>query len=130
MPLKASEYAKLLGEKIEEHDVNVYLINTGWSGGPYGIGRRIDLKYTRTMVSAAIKGDLEKVSYDTHEIFNLQYPTSCKEIPSALLNPKNTWHDKTQYDFSAKRLAKLFIKNFKKFEPVSEEILKAGPVLD
>jgi phosphoenolpyruvate carboxykinase (ATP) len=128
MPLRASEYAKLLGEKITEHNVSVYLINTGWSGGPYGIGKRIDLKYTRTMVSAAIKGDLENVEYETHEIFNLNYPKSCKDIPSTLLNPKNTWHDKDQYDFSAKRLAKLFIKNFKKFEPVSEEIRKAGPV--
>lgn len=130
MPLKASEYAKLLGEKITEHGSKVYLINTGWSGGPYGIGRRIDLNYTRLMVSAAIKGKLENISYDTHDIFNLQYPTLCDGIPSILLNPRNTWHDKNQYDFSAKRLARLFINNFKKFEPISQEIINAGPHLN
>ncbi len=130
MPLKAAEYAKLLGEKITEHSSKVYLINTGWSGGPYGIGKRIDLNYTRLMVSAAIKGQLEKSSYDTHDIFNLQYPTSCDGVPSILLNPRNTWHDKNQYDFSAKRLARLFINNFKKFEPIDEEIIKAGPHLN
>ncbi|HYG00466.1 MAG TPA: phosphoenolpyruvate carboxykinase (ATP) [Candidatus Saccharimonadales bacterium] len=130
MPLKAADYAKLLGEKITEHGSKVYLINTGWSGGPYGIGRRIDLNYTRLMVSAAIKGQLENSSYDTHDIFNLQYPTSCDGVPSILLNPRNTWHDKNQYDFSAKRLARLFINNFKKFEPISQEIIKAGPHLN
>ncbi len=129
MPLRASEYAKLLGEKITEHDSKVYLINTGWSGGPYGIGRRIDLKYTRLMVSAAIKGGLENTSYDTHDIFNLQYPTSCNDVPSNILNPRNTWHDKDQYDFSAKRLARLFINNFKKFEPIADDIIRAGPHL-
>jgi phosphoenolpyruvate carboxykinase (ATP) len=130
MPLKASEYAKLLGKKITEHGSKVYLINTGWSGGPYGIGRRIDLNYTRLMVSAAIKGKLENISYDTHDIFNLQYPTLCDGVPSILLNPRNTWHDKNQYDFSAKRLARLFINNFKKFEPISQEIINAGPHLN
>lgn len=130
MPLKAATYAKLLGEKIDEHNSKVYLINTGWSGGPYGIGKRIDLKFTRLMVSAAIKGNLEDISYDTHDIFNLQYPTTCPGVPSNILNPRNTWHDKGQYDFSAKRLARLFINNFKKFEPMSEEIVAAGPHLD
>lgn len=130
MPLKASCYAELLGEKISEHNSKVYLINTGWSGGPYGIGKRIDLKFTRLMVSAAIKGSLEDSSYETHDIFNLQYPTTCPGVPSHMLNPRNTWHDKDQYDFSAKRLARLFINNFKKFEPISEEIVVAGPRLD
>lgn len=127
MPLKAAEYAKLLGEKISKHDTKVYLINTGWSGGPYGIGKRIDLKYTRLIVSSAINNRLDEVPYETHEIFNLSYPVSCPDVPSKILNPRNTWHDKNQYDFSARRLAKLFINNFKKFEPVSKEIIDAGP---
>ena len=127
MPLKATEYAKLLGDKIDKHGSKVYLINTGWSGGPYGIGKRIDLKYTRLMVSAAIKGFLNDVDYDHHSIFNLDYPNSCPNVPSVILNPKNTWNDKEKYDFSAKRLSNLFINNFKKFEPVAEEIIKAGP---
>lgn len=130
MPLKAAEYAKLLGEKIVKHNSKVYLINTGWSGGPYGIGKRIDLKYTRLMVSAAIKGLLDDVSYDNHRIFNLEYPVSCPDVPPVILNPRNTWHDKNQYDYSAKKLAKLFINNFRKFEPVSKEIVRAGPIMD
>ena len=130
MPLKAAEYAKLLGEKITKYDSKVYLINTGWSGGPYGIGKRIDLKYTRQMVSAALKGMLDNIQYETHETFNLDYPMSCYDVPTLILNPRNTWHDKNQYDFSAKRLARLFINNFKKFEPISDEIIKAGPYLD
>lgn len=129
MPLKASEYATLLGEKITKHDSQVYLINTGWSGGPYGIGKRIDLKYTRLMVSSAINGHLNNVSYEKHDIFNLDFPASCPDVPSQILNPKNTWHDKEKYDFSAKRLANLFIHNFKKFEPISKDIIEAGPIL-
>ena len=77
MPLRATEYAKLLGDKITKHNSKVYLINTGWSGGPYGIGKRIDLKYTRSIVSSAINGHLNNVSYDHHSIFNLDYPASC-----------------------------------------------------
>lgn len=129
MPLKASEYATLLGKKITKHSSQVYLINTGWSGGPYGIGKRIDLKYTRLMVSAAIHGHLSDIPYKRHNIFNLDYPTSCPGVPSEILNPKNTWHDKEKYDFSAKRLANLFIHNFKKFEPISKDIIDAGPCL-
>jgi phosphoenolpyruvate carboxykinase (ATP) len=127
MPRSATEYAKLLGDKITKHNSKVYLINTGWSGGPYGIGKRIDLKYTRLMVSSAINGNLNDVDYHHHEIFNLDYPNICPNVPSEILNPKNTWHDKEQYDFSAKRLSNLFITNFKKFKSVPEEILDAGP---
>ena len=82
------------------------------------------------MVSAALKGMLDNIQYETHETFNLDYPTSCNDVPTLILNPRNTWHDKNQYDFSAKRLARLFINNFKKFEPIPEEIIKAGPHLD
>ncbi|HYZ96213.1 MAG TPA: phosphoenolpyruvate carboxykinase (ATP), partial [Nitrososphaeraceae archaeon] len=129
MPRRATEYAKLLGDKITKHSSKVYLINTGWSGGPYGIGKRIDLKYTRLMVSSAINGKLNDVDYNHHEIFNLDYPNTCPNVPSEILNPKNTWHDKEKYDFSAKRLSNLFVTNFKKFESVPKEILNAGPYI-
>ncbi|MGN6707907.1 MAG: phosphoenolpyruvate carboxykinase (ATP) [Candidatus Nitrosocosmicus sp.] len=129
MPLKATEYAKLLGEKITKHNSKVYLINTGWSGGPYGIGKRMDLKYTRLIVSAAINGNLNNVDYDHHDIFNLDYPISCPNVPSVILNPKNTWSDKEKYDLSAKRLSNLFVNNFKKFDQVPQEIINAGPYI-
>jgi phosphoenolpyruvate carboxykinase (ATP) len=127
MTLRATEYAKLLGDKIAKHNSKVYLINTGWSGGPYGIGKRIDLKFTRSIVSSAINGYLDDVEYEHHDIFNLDYPISCPNVPSAILNPKNTWNDDEKYDFSAKRLSNLFINNFKKFGNVPQEIIKAGP---
>ncbi|HEY6535954.1 MAG TPA: phosphoenolpyruvate carboxykinase (ATP) [Candidatus Nitrosocosmicus sp.] len=127
MPLRATEYAKLLGDKITTHNSKVFLINTGWSGGPYGIGKRIDLKYTRLIVSAAIHGYLEDTKYAHHNIFNLDYPISCPGVPSAILNPKNTWNDDEKYDFSAKRLSNLFINNFKKFGNVPQEIIQSGP---
>jgi phosphoenolpyruvate carboxykinase (ATP) len=128
MPLKATEYAKLLGEKIDKYNSKVYLINTGWSGGPYGIGKRIDLRYTRLIVSSAISGKLDAIDYEHHDVFNLDYPTSCPLVPSEILNPRNTWHDKENYDFSARRLANLFINNFKKFGNVPNEIITAGPL--
>jgi phosphoenolpyruvate carboxykinase (ATP) len=129
MPLRATDYAKLLGDKITKHNSKVYLINTGWSGGPYGIGKRIDLKYTRLIVSAAINGNLNDIDYKHHEIFNIDYPTSCPNVPSEILDPKNTWNEKEKYDFSAKRLAYLFITNFRKFKTAPGEILKAGPTV-
>ena len=116
-----------MGDKITTHNSKVFLINTGWSGGPYGIGKRIDLKYTRLIVSAAIHGHLEDMKYAHHNIFNLDYPISCPGVPSAILNPKNTWNDDEKYDFSAKRLSNLFINNFKKFGNVPQEIIQSGP---
>jgi len=127
MPLHAKEYAKMLGQKIAEHNTRVYLINTGWSGGPYGVGKRIDLKYTRAMVTSALNGDLEKTPFKHNDIFNLEIPTLCPRVPSEVLDPRNTWSDKEKYDISAKKLAALFIKNFEKFGETPEEILSAGP---
>jgi phosphoenolpyruvate carboxykinase (ATP) len=115
MPLHAMEYAKMLGQKISQHNTRVYLINTGWSGGPYGVGKRMDLKYTRAMVTAALNGELEKVRFKHDDIFNLDIPTSCPGVPSGILDPRNTWSDKNKYDLSANRLAELFVKNFQKF---------------
>ncbi|HVX01833.1 MAG TPA: phosphoenolpyruvate carboxykinase (ATP) [Nitrososphaera sp.] len=127
MPLHAQQYAKLLGKKIDEHGTRVYLINTGWTGGPYGIGKRMNLSYTRAMVTAALSGELEKSPVRHHEVFNLDMPMSCPGVPADVLDPKNTWHDKDKYDAAAKRLAALFAKNFEKFGNVSKEITSAGP---
>jgi phosphoenolpyruvate carboxykinase (ATP) len=127
MPLHAKEYAKMLGQKIAEHNTRVYLINTGWSGGPYGVGKRIDLKYTRAMVTSALNGDLEKTPFKHNDIFNVEIPTLCPRVPPEVLNPRNTWSDKEKYDISAKKLAALFVKNFEKFGETPKEILNAGP---
>ena len=129
MPLHAKEYANMLGKKIAEHNTKVYLINTGWSGGPYGIGKRMNLKYTRAMVTAALNGDLEKVPFKHNDIFNLEIPTLCPGVPSIILDPSNTWTDNNKYMMSAKRLAALFVKNFEKFGEISKEIRNAGPLL-
>ncbi|MEO9362874.1 MAG: phosphoenolpyruvate carboxykinase (ATP) [Nitrososphaera sp.] len=127
MPLHAQQYAKLLGKKMDEHGTRVYLINTGWTGGPYGIGKRMNLSYTRAMVTAALSGEIEKSPAKHHDIFNLDMPTSCPGVPAEVLDPRNTWHDKDRYDAAAKRLAALFAKNFEKFGSVSKEIASAGP---
>ena len=129
MPLHAKIYAKMLGQKISEHNTKVYLINTGWSGGPYGIGKRMNLKHTRAMVRAAINNDLEKTPFQHTEIFNLDIPTACPNVPSKVLNPRNTWSSKDKYDESAKRLAELFIRNYEKFGNVPLRIRNAGPKL-
>jgi phosphoenolpyruvate carboxykinase (ATP) len=127
MPLHASQYAKMLGKKITEHGTRVYLINTGWTGGPYGIGKRMNLIYTRAMVTAALNGEINKVPVKHHDIFNLDMPTSCPGVPDDVLDPRNTWSDKDRYDAAAKRLAALFVKNFEKFGSVQKEIVDAGP---
>jgi phosphoenolpyruvate carboxykinase (ATP) len=127
MSRHASVYAKLLGEKITKHKTVVYLINTGWSGGPYGIGKRMNIHYTRSMVTAALSGKLDEVDYRHDSVFNLDVPTACPDVPSDVLNPKNTWSDKDAYDVSAKKLAQMFVDNFKKFGNVSSEIESAGP---
>jgi phosphoenolpyruvate carboxykinase (ATP) len=120
-------YAKLLGEKINQHNTVVYLVNTGWSGGPYGIGKRIKIKYSRAMITAALSGKLDSVKYRHDDMFNLDIPTAIDDVPSEVLDPKNTWIDKEAYDTSAKKLSQMFVENFKKFENVSSEIINAGP---
>ena len=127
MPRPASVYAEMLGEKISKHNTSVYLINTGWSGGPYGVGERIKIEYSRAMVTAALTGSLDIVKFSHNDIFNLDVPTECPNVPSEVLEPRNTWIDKDAYDLSAKKLAQMFVDNFKKFENISEEIRLAGP---
>lgn len=127
MPRPASVYAKLLGEKINQHNTIVYLVNTGWSGGPYGVGERIKIEYSRAMVTAAISGVLDTVKYRHDDLFNLDIPTEVHKVPSEILDPKNTWINKDSYDASALKLAQMFVENFKKFDAVSSDIVNAGP---
>jgi phosphoenolpyruvate carboxykinase (ATP) len=127
LPLSPSVYAEMLGKKIDEHGVRVYLVNTGWSGGPYGVGQRMKLSYTRTMVTAAINGDIEKANFSPDPIFGILVPDAIQGVPSSVLTPRNTWSDPVAYDKQARLLAEQFIQNFKKFKDVPQDILNAGP---
>jgi phosphoenolpyruvate carboxykinase (ATP) len=127
LPLNPSIYADMLGKKIDEHNSNVYLINTGWTGGKYGVGKRMSIKYTRAIVTAALNGELEKSDFVLDENFNVYVPTSCPEVPSEILNPRSTWEDKAAYDATAKDLASRFAKNFAKYKDMPKEIVEAGP---
>ncbi len=128
LPLSPLTYAKLLGEKLEKHDTAVFLINTGWSGGAYGAGKRMKLSYTRAMVTAAIEGLLADVTYELDPIFNVYVPTQCPDVPSEILKPRNVWQDKEEYDNKARELAQLFVENFKRFgDQIPAQIINAGP---
>ena len=127
MPMNPSFYAEMLGRKIDKFNADVYLVNTGWAGGPYGVGKRMKLSYTRAMVTAAISGKLKNVSFKEHPVFKVLVPESCPDVPSEILNPKNTWKDKAEYDRLAAELAVKFNKNFEKFKNVSDDIKKAAP---
>ncbi len=129
LPLHPTKYAKLLGEKLNANpDINVWLINTGWSGGSYGIGSRMKLSYTRAMLTAALNGELNNVEYTSHPVFGVLMPNSCPNVPQEILNPRNTWADKTAYDNKANELADKFNTNFKKFEDgASQDIIDAAP---
>jgi phosphoenolpyruvate carboxykinase (ATP) len=128
LPLHPTEYARLFGEKIAQHEVNVWLINTGWTGGPYGIGSRMKLQYTRAMITAALEGKLDNVSYRTHSVFGVQIPEECPNVPTEVLSPRATWSDKEAYDKKARELGAAFISNFEKYKDyASEEILSGAP---
>ncbi|HEU5228141.1 MAG TPA: phosphoenolpyruvate carboxykinase (ATP) [Ktedonobacteraceae bacterium] len=127
LPLRPGEYANLLRERIEKHNVRCYLINTGWTGGPYGIGERININYTRAMVRAAISGEIERAEMVTDPVFGLRVPTSCPDVPVQLMIPRNTWADSDAYDRQAVDLAARFKKNFTQFVLPSEEVRNAGP---
>ena len=128
MTLHPTVYAELLGEKMAKHNVNCWLINTGWSGGPYGVGSRMKIGYTRAMVTAALNDSLAKVETEVDPVFGVHVPTSCPNVPANVLNPRNTWEDKASYDDYALKLAGMFKKNFKEFEShVPKDVLAAGP---
>ena len=122
-PVQAYSFA----QSVEETKIDILGSSTGWSGGPYGIGKRIKIKYSRAMVTAALSGKLDDIPYNHDELFNLDIPTKVNDVPSEILDPKNTWDNKDSYDHSAKKLAQMFVENFKKFENVSSEIVTAGP---
>lgn len=129
LPLHPAKYAELLGKKLEEHpDVNVWLVNTGWSGGPYGVGSRMSLKHTRSMITAAMNGELDNVEYKPHSVFGVSIPQACPNVPDEILNPRSTWADKEAYDKKANELAKLFNENFAQFaDESSDDIKNAAP---
>jgi phosphoenolpyruvate carboxykinase (ATP) len=128
--LHPTKYAEMLGKKLKESGANVWLINTGMTGGVYGVGTRMSLKYTRSLITEALNGDLENVAYETLPVFNFQIPTACPGVPSEILNPRNTWTDQAAYDAKATELAIKFNENFKKYaSQASAEILAAAPQL-
>jgi phosphoenolpyruvate carboxykinase (ATP) len=125
-----SKYAEQLAERMEKYGAKAWLVNTGWTGGPFGVGSRMSLKHTRSIIDAIHNNALDDVEYEADPIFGLHVPTSCPEVPSKVLVPKNTWSDKAAYDKQAQKLAQLFINNFEKYkEGSSDAIINAGPKL-
>ena len=130
MVLHPTVYAEFLGKRIARHESKVWLVNTGWTGGPYGVGSRMKIAHTRAMVRAALAGELDHVPYVTDPIFNLEVPQSVPGVPSDVLTPRNTWQHPAEYDAQARKLAQMFIDNFKTFEAdAASDIREAGPVL-
>jgi len=128
LPLPPSRYAKMLGERIAKHQARVWLVNTGWTGGPYGTGRRIKIGHTRAMVRAALSGALDGVSFTKDPVFNVDVPATCPDVPADVLMPRSTWSDPAAYDAQAAKLAKMFAENFKTFEAdVTPQVKAAGP---
>lgn len=126
LPLNPIKYADLLGKLIDEHDVDVYLVNTGWTGGKYGVGRRISLHYTRHMVDQAISGKLKDAEFTKDEKFGLSIPVEIEDVPKTILNPINAWSDSDKYREQADDLIKRFEENFKKFGSEVEDIAQTG----
>ena len=130
LPLHPNIYAELLGNKMREQNCAVWLINTGWTGGPYGIGNRMSLKDTRKMIQTALDGSIHTEQFENFSVFNFQVPKKIQGIDTTILQPKNTWKDAAAYDIALNDLAQLFINNFKQFEAgVNEKIRQAAPVL-
>src|SRR5690606_1127808 len=130
LPLPPSVYARLLGEKLDRHNAKVWLVNTGWTGGPYGVGKRIRLPYTRAMITAAINGDLDGVPVRIDPIFGLEIPEHVPDVPDEVLDPRRTWNDPQAYDQQARQLVARFQENFKQFSgEVTQDVAGAGPVV-
>jgi phosphoenolpyruvate carboxykinase (ATP) len=128
LPLPPTRYATMLGERIGRHQAHVWLINTGWTGGAYGTGRRMKIAYTRAMIRAALSGALDRVAYDRDPIFNLEVPAACSDVPADVLKPRGTWPNPTEYEAQAVKLAKMFADNFQKFAgEVAPDVRAAGP---
>ena len=130
MPLHPTKYAEMLGNKMQEHNVNVWLVNTGWSGGEYGVGSKNELeKYTRAMITAALNGELANIGFETHNIFGLQIPNNCPNVPTELLNPRNTWENKGAYDAKVNELAEAFNSNFEQFLEYANDEIVTAPII-
>jgi phosphoenolpyruvate carboxykinase (ATP) len=128
--LNPTVYADLLGAKVDEHGSDVWLVNTGWSGGPFGVGHRMELKYTRAMINGILDGTLANTPTVEDPVFGVHVPESCPGVPAEVLQPRNTWEDKEAYDDQARKLAGMFVENFKQFEgDASDEVKAAGPEL-
>jgi len=131
MPLHPTKYAEMLSQKMTKAGVNVWLVNTGWTGGPYGVGTRMKLKYTRAMITAAMDGSLDaanKDNYHVHSVFGLNQPRVCPNVPTEVLSPRGTWNNDKGYYETAQKLAASFKANFKQFEEyASKEILDGAP---
>ncbi|AGA79195.1 phosphoenolpyruvate carboxykinase (ATP) [Echinicola vietnamensis] len=126
LPLHPTVYASLFGKKMKDHNANVWLVNTGWTGGSYGVGSRMKLSHTRAMISAALEGKLDNVNYKNHPVFNVAVPQRCPGVPQEILNPKDTWENPGEYDQKAFQLASSFVENFKKYEDFADEEIMAG----
>jgi phosphoenolpyruvate carboxykinase (ATP) len=130
LPLSPNVYAHMLGEKIARYGATVWLVNTGWTGGPYGVGRRMTIAHTRAMIAAALAGQLDRAVYERHPIFNIHVPTTCPGVPDAVLDPRRTWQDGPRYDAQARTLARMFVENFQSFDrDVSNAVKEAGPTI-
>lgn len=131
LPLHPARYAEMLGHRIREYHVKVWLVNTGMTGGPYGVGKRMSLRYTRALITAALNGKLDHVRYEELPVFHFEIPTECPGVPDEVLNPRNTWSNTAAYDEKARQLARAFNKNFERFEAgTSEAILSAAPKVE
>jgi phosphoenolpyruvate carboxykinase (ATP) len=129
LPLHPAKYAELLGKKLKDNpEIKVWLVNTGWSGGSYGVGSRMKLSYTRAMITAALNGEFDNVEFEELPIFRLRVPKLCSGVPTEILNPRLTWADKAAFDHTANELANKFVKNFAQYaDSASPEILAAAP---
>jgi phosphoenolpyruvate carboxykinase (ATP) len=128
LPLPAVRYADMLGERIARHGTRVWLVNTGWTGGPYGEGSRMKIAHTRATIAAALSGSLDTVTFQTHPIFRVDMPTTCPGVPAAVLDPRGTWPDSARYDAQAARVAAMFAENLRTFDAsVTDQVRAAGP---
>jgi phosphoenolpyruvate carboxykinase (ATP) len=130
LPLNPNVYAKQLGERIAKFGSQVWLVNTGWTGGPHGVGSRMKIAYTRAMIRAALSGQLDNVEYTRHPVFNIDVPNSVPGVPAEVLDPRGTWSDKAAYDTQAAKLARMFVDNFKtNFADADPKVAAAGPII-
>ena len=128
MPMQPTVYARLLGERLAKHRVSAWLVNTGWTAGPYGVGSRMKIAHTRAMIRAALDGSLADVATRQDPVFGFHVPTSCPGVPAEVLDPRGTWKDVAAYDAKSRDLAELFKRNFEQFAPsVSPDVRAAGP---